>query len=216
MVNHKCGKVSHQEQIAGNHHHIFCGFGFAFNHSQCRGAHGGIHIPSQEGEGGRQAPVVVYDRNQRVLHGVFRRRADGIDRSQRGNDDFTRGDARNHGDTHFPSEADRSEQRLDGIADHAGEAVIDCGPGRACGRLRPADQTPQNHGQREDNRTGAFQEGFDPVPQAGDDVFEVGRTEGRQLHQQGELLHVAFDSCQAFHDICRQCSRQDACEIEDE
>ena len=102
------------------------------------------------------------------------------------------------------------------MADGAGEAVIDCRACRACGRLRPAYQAPQDHGQRENNRTGAFQEGFYPVPQAGHDVFEVGRTEGRQLHQKRELLHVAFHSRQAFHDIRCQRGRQDACEIEDE
>ena len=216
MVNHKCGKVSHQEQIAGNHHHIFCGFDFAFNHSQCRGAHGGVHIPSQEGEGGRQAPVVVHNRNQCVLYGVFRRRADGIDRTQRGNDDFTRGDARNHGDTHFPSEAQRGEQWLDSVAEHTRQAVVDCRACCTCGRLRPAYQAPQNYGKGEDNRTGAFEEGFYPVPQAGHDVFEVGRAESRQLHQERELLHVAFHTRQAFHDIRCQGGRQDAYEIEDE
>ena len=47
-------------------------------------------------------------------------------------------------------------------------------------------------------------------------MFEVGRAEGRQLHQERELLHVAFHSRQAFHNVRRQSSRQDACDIEDE
>ena len=82
--------------------------------------------------------------------------------------------------------------------------------------MRPAYQAPQNYGKGEDNRTGAFEEGFYPVPQAGHDVFEVGRAESRQLHQERELLHVAFHTRQAFHDIRCQGGRQDAYEIEDE
>ena len=47
-------------------------------------------------------------------------------------------------------------------------------------------------------------------------MFEVGRAESRQLHQERELLHVAFHTRQAFHDIRCQGGRQDAYEIEDE
>ena len=158
----------------------------------------------------------MHNRNQRVLYGVFRRRADGIDRTQRGNDDFARSNARNHGDTHFPSEAQRGKKWLDEMTDHTGKAVINRCLCCVHGRLRPAYQAPQDHAQRENNRTGAFQEGFDPVPQAGHDVFEVGRAEGWQLHQKRELLHVAFHPRQAFHDIRRQRGRQDACDVEDE
>ena len=100
------------------------------------------------------------------------------------------------------------------MADHAGQAVINCRTGCAFGRRRPAHQAPQNHGQRENNRAGAFQEGFHPVPQAGQDVFEVGHTEGGQLHQQRELLHVALNPCQPFHEIGGESGGQNACDIQ--
>ena len=100
------------------------------------------------------------------------------------------------------------------MAQHAGQTVVDGRTGGALGGGREAGQRPQHHAYREDHRTGPHQKCLHTVPQAGDDVFEIGHAEGGQLHQQRELLHVALAACHPFEHPGGDRRRQDAGQIQ--
>ena len=107
-----------------------------------------------------------------------------VDRAERADHDFARGQARHQRDADLPVEAQRREDVIQACAEHAGEAVADRRSGGPGGRRRIARQEPHQHHQRQDDGADARQKDLRALPQPGQQIAQRGPVVFRQLHQQ--------------------------------